>query len=189
MFYRVTLLYTDLHDVIVLNSSYSQGRGSGFPGRRRSRGGLGGARGARGRSRLKTQESLTVSPGVRKNTHTHTHKDRHTSWILRTVVCVSVCVCGAVPAEGGGGGGELDAQHSGDVLHLWPVHPQTGNRSWWEESLYMFVYVHMYVTCVCVCRTCVWCVEALVVVLRADCWPVLSVDSVTIPTVSAWRSV
>ncbi|KAM6971552.1 LOW QUALITY PROTEIN: histone-lysine N-methyltransferase 2C-like [Tautogolabrus adspersus] len=40
------------------------GRGSGFPGRRRSRGGgLGGGRGGRGRSRLKTQESLPVSPG------------------------------------------------------------------------------------------------------------------------------
>ncbi|KAM9332683.1 histone-lysine N-methyltransferase 2C-like [Pholidichthys leucotaenia] len=38
------------------------GRGSGFPGRRRSRGG-GGGRGGRGRSRLKTQASLTVSPG------------------------------------------------------------------------------------------------------------------------------
>lgn len=46
-----------------------QGRGSGFPGRRRSRGGgVGGGRGARGRSRLKTQESLTVSPGVRTHT-------------------------------------------------------------------------------------------------------------------------
>uniref|UniRef100_H3D7P3 Lysine methyltransferase 2C n=1 Tax=Tetraodon nigroviridis TaxID=99883 RepID=H3D7P3_TETNG len=41
------------------------GRGSGFPGRRRSRGGgAGGGRGARGRSRLKTQDSLTVLPGV-----------------------------------------------------------------------------------------------------------------------------
>ncbi|XP_060950226.1 histone-lysine N-methyltransferase 2C-like [Limanda limanda] len=41
------------------------GRGSGFPGRRRSRaGGVGGGRGGgRGRSRLKTQDSLTVSPG------------------------------------------------------------------------------------------------------------------------------
>lgn len=40
------------------------GRGTGFPGRRRSRGGgLGGGRGGRGRSRLKTQDSLTVSPG------------------------------------------------------------------------------------------------------------------------------
>ncbi|XP_055363689.1 LOW QUALITY PROTEIN: histone-lysine N-methyltransferase 2C-like [Betta splendens] len=41
------------------------GRGSGFPGRRRSRGGgVGGARGGgRGRSRLKTQDSLSVSPG------------------------------------------------------------------------------------------------------------------------------
>ncbi|XP_078100895.1 histone-lysine N-methyltransferase 2C-like isoform X2 [Sander vitreus] len=39
-------------------------RGSGFPGRRRSRGGgLGGGRGGRGRSRLKTQDSLPVSPG------------------------------------------------------------------------------------------------------------------------------
>ncbi|MEQ2308607.1 Histone-lysine N-methyltransferase 2C, partial [Ameca splendens] len=40
------------------------GRGSGFPGRRRSRGGgVGGGRGGRGRSRLKTQDSLTVAPG------------------------------------------------------------------------------------------------------------------------------
>ncbi|KAK2859757.1 hypothetical protein Q5P01_004377 [Channa striata] len=40
------------------------GRGSGCPGRRRSRGGgIGGGRGGRGRSRLKTQDSLTVSPG------------------------------------------------------------------------------------------------------------------------------
>ncbi|XP_049896001.1 histone-lysine N-methyltransferase 2C-like isoform X2 [Epinephelus moara] len=40
------------------------GRGSGFPGRRRSRGGgIGGGRGGRGRSRLKTQDCLTVSPG------------------------------------------------------------------------------------------------------------------------------
>ncbi|KAM8731510.1 histone-lysine N-methyltransferase 2C isoform 5-T5 [Acanthopagrus schlegelii] len=40
------------------------GRGSGFPGRRRSRGGgVGAGRGARGRSRLKTQDCLTVSPG------------------------------------------------------------------------------------------------------------------------------
>ncbi|KAM6900450.1 uncharacterized protein FYW49_016953 [Xenentodon cancila] len=40
------------------------GRGSGFPGRRRSRGGgVGGARGGRGRSRLKAQDSLTVIPG------------------------------------------------------------------------------------------------------------------------------
>ncbi|XP_044195043.1 histone-lysine N-methyltransferase 2C-like isoform X6 [Thunnus albacares] len=40
------------------------GRGSGFPGRRRSRGGgIGGGRGGRGRSRLKTQDSVTVSPG------------------------------------------------------------------------------------------------------------------------------
>nr|XP_020484256.2 histone-lysine N-methyltransferase 2C-like [Labrus bergylta] len=40
------------------------GRGSGFPGRRRSRGGsIGGGRGGRGRSRLKTQDSLPVSPG------------------------------------------------------------------------------------------------------------------------------
>nr|XP_046227874.1 histone-lysine N-methyltransferase 2C-like isoform X2 [Scatophagus argus] len=40
------------------------GRGSGFPGRRRSRGGgVGGGRGARGRSRLKTQDCLSVSPG------------------------------------------------------------------------------------------------------------------------------
>ncbi|XP_034415694.1 histone-lysine N-methyltransferase 2C-like isoform X10 [Cyclopterus lumpus] len=44
--------------------SMKVGRGSGFPGRRRSRGGgLGGGRGGRGRSRLKTQDSLTVSPG------------------------------------------------------------------------------------------------------------------------------
>ncbi|XP_055086131.1 histone-lysine N-methyltransferase 2C-like isoform X4 [Periophthalmus magnuspinnatus] len=39
------------------------GRGSGFPGRRRSRGGGIGSRGGRGRSRLKTQDSLSVSPG------------------------------------------------------------------------------------------------------------------------------
>ncbi|XP_041823896.1 histone-lysine N-methyltransferase 2C-like isoform X4 [Melanotaenia boesemani] len=40
------------------------GRGSGFPGRRRSRGGgIGGGRGGRGRSRLKTQDSLIVAPG------------------------------------------------------------------------------------------------------------------------------
>nr|XP_054592167.1 histone-lysine N-methyltransferase 2C isoform X4 [Nothobranchius furzeri] len=40
------------------------GRGSGFPGRRRSRGGgVGGGRGGRGRSRLKNQDSLTVPPG------------------------------------------------------------------------------------------------------------------------------
>ncbi|XP_031695346.1 histone-lysine N-methyltransferase 2D-like [Anarrhichthys ocellatus] len=43
--------------------SMKVGRGSGFPGRRRSRGGLGGGRGGRGRSRLKTQDCLTVSPG------------------------------------------------------------------------------------------------------------------------------
>ena len=40
--------------------------------------------------------------------------------------------------------------------------------------------------CVCVCRTCVWCVVVLVRGLKADCWPALSVDSVTIPTV--WTS-
>ncbi|XP_031616289.2 histone-lysine N-methyltransferase 2C isoform X5 [Oreochromis aureus] len=40
------------------------GRGSGFPGRRRSRGGGIGGRGGRGRSRLKTQDSVTVSPGA-----------------------------------------------------------------------------------------------------------------------------
>ncbi|KAM9839742.1 histone-lysine N-methyltransferase 2C-like [Aulostomus maculatus] len=40
------------------------GRGAGFPGRRRSRGGgVGGGRGGRGRSRLKTQDSVTLSPG------------------------------------------------------------------------------------------------------------------------------
>ncbi|KAG7269370.1 hypothetical protein CRUP_015696, partial [Coryphaenoides rupestris] len=41
-------------------------RGSGFPGRRRARGGggFGGGRGGRGRSRLKTQEYIPVSPGI-----------------------------------------------------------------------------------------------------------------------------
>lgn len=34
-----------------------------------------------------------------------------------------------------------------------------------------------------------WCVVVLVRVLKADSWPVLSVDSVTIPTVSTSRSV
>ncbi|XP_061122354.1 histone-lysine N-methyltransferase 2C-like isoform X2 [Syngnathus typhle] len=40
------------------------GRGSGFPGRRRSRGGggAGGGRGGRGRARLKTQDFVSVSP-------------------------------------------------------------------------------------------------------------------------------
>ncbi|XP_072769606.1 histone-lysine N-methyltransferase 2C-like [Nerophis lumbriciformis] len=39
------------------------GRGSGFPGRRRARGGgVGGGRGGRGRSRIKTQDFLSVSP-------------------------------------------------------------------------------------------------------------------------------
>ncbi|XP_061615115.1 histone-lysine N-methyltransferase 2C-like isoform X3 [Phyllopteryx taeniolatus] len=39
------------------------GRGLGFPGRRRSRGGgVGGGRGGRGRSRIKTQDCLSVSP-------------------------------------------------------------------------------------------------------------------------------
>ncbi|XP_061522122.1 histone-lysine N-methyltransferase 2C-like isoform X2 [Phycodurus eques] len=39
------------------------GRGLGFPGRRRSRGGgVGGGRGGRGRSRIKTQDYLSVSP-------------------------------------------------------------------------------------------------------------------------------
>ncbi|XP_056155239.1 histone-lysine N-methyltransferase 2C [Lampris incognitus] len=45
------------------------GRGSGFPGRRRARGGgVGGGRGGRGRSRLKTQDHLTVPPGVNQLT-------------------------------------------------------------------------------------------------------------------------
>ncbi|XP_043959917.1 histone-lysine N-methyltransferase 2C isoform X2 [Gambusia affinis] len=44
--------------------SMKVGRGSGFPGRKRSRGGAaGGGRGGRGRSRLKAQDSLTVLPG------------------------------------------------------------------------------------------------------------------------------
>ncbi|KAM4718655.1 histone-lysine N-methyltransferase 2C-like isoform 3-T3 [Anableps anableps] len=44
--------------------SIKVGRGSGFPGRKRSRGGaVGGGRGGRGRSRLKAQDSLTVVPG------------------------------------------------------------------------------------------------------------------------------
>ncbi|XP_028288299.1 histone-lysine N-methyltransferase 2C-like isoform X3 [Parambassis ranga] len=44
--------------------SMKVGRGSGFPSRRRSRGGgVGGGRGGRGRSRIKTQDSPTVSPG------------------------------------------------------------------------------------------------------------------------------
>ncbi|XP_054620989.1 histone-lysine N-methyltransferase 2C-like isoform X3 [Dunckerocampus dactyliophorus] len=39
------------------------GRGSGFPGRRRARGGgVGGGRGGRGRSRIKTQDFVSVSP-------------------------------------------------------------------------------------------------------------------------------
>lgn len=41
-------------------------------------------------------------------------------------VCLSVCVHGAVSAQGGGG--EFDAQHGGDVLHLGPFHPQTGTE-------------------------------------------------------------
>lgn len=41
--------------------------------------------------------------------------------------------------------------------------------------------------CVCVSRTCVWCVVVLARVLKADCWPVLSVDSVTIRTASMSR--
>lgn len=109
--------------------SAPQGRGSGFPGRRRSRGGgLGGGRGGRGRSRLKTQDCLTISPGVRKHKHTRAYALTHTQRGL-TNDCFSppVCVCGAVPAEGGGG--ELHAQHGGDVLHLRPLHPQTGGVS------------------------------------------------------------
>uniref|UniRef100_A0A087X9K9 Histone-lysine N-methyltransferase 2C n=1 Tax=Poecilia formosa TaxID=48698 RepID=A0A087X9K9_POEFO len=44
--------------------SMKVGRGSGFPGRKRSRGGAaGGGRGGRGRSRLKAQDTLTVLPG------------------------------------------------------------------------------------------------------------------------------
>ncbi|XP_051910013.1 histone-lysine N-methyltransferase 2C-like [Hippocampus zosterae] len=44
--------------------SMRAGRGSGFPGRRRSRGGggIGGGRGGRGRSRIKTQDFVPVSP-------------------------------------------------------------------------------------------------------------------------------
>lgn len=98
----------------------TQGRGSGFPGRRRSRGGgVGGGRGARGRSRLKTQDSLTVSPGVRA--HTHTVQCNVSVMIVMSLnnklpLCLSVDVFGAIPAKGGGG--ELNAQHRGDVLHL-----------------------------------------------------------------------
>lgn len=50
-------------------------------------------------------------------------------------------------------------------------------------TLTLFIYD------VCVCRTCVWCVAASVREQRADCWPVLSVDSATIPSVSTLRSV
>ncbi|XP_034021214.1 LOW QUALITY PROTEIN: uncharacterized protein LOC117505783 [Thalassophryne amazonica] len=44
-----------------------QGRGSGFPGRRRSKvggGGVGGSRAGRGRSRLKIRDNLNVAPGA-----------------------------------------------------------------------------------------------------------------------------
>ncbi|XP_035986055.1 histone-lysine N-methyltransferase 2D [Fundulus heteroclitus] len=45
--------------------SIKVGRGSGFPGRRRSRGGgVGGGRGGRGRSRPKSQDSVAVAPGA-----------------------------------------------------------------------------------------------------------------------------
>lgn len=104
-----------------------QGRGSGFPGRRRSRGGgLGGGRGGRGRSRLKTQDTVTVSPGVRTQTLLYfvtqlIDRGCRRYWFLSPSVR---CVRGAVPAKGGGG--ELNAQHGGDVLHLRPLHPQTG---------------------------------------------------------------
>lgn len=108
-----------------------QGRGSGFPGRRRSRGGgVGGGRGARGRSRLKTQDSLTVSPGVRKRSHTLSWSVDH-QWIDLSL-CLSVSDYWAIPAEGGGG--QLNAQHSGDVFHLWPFHPPTGTSSTWTTA-------------------------------------------------------
>lgn len=78
-----------------------QGRGSGFPGRRRSRGGgVGGGRGARGRSRLKTQESLTVSPGVRAHTQPsvlllsgprYRADQQPISLQHETLICLSVC--------------------------------------------------------------------------------------------------
>lgn len=121
-----------------LNSSPfpPQGRGSGFPGRRRSRGGgVGGGRGARGRSRLKTQDSLTVLPGVRTMTllvivmsisRWSVTAREDTDRCVCLSVCLSVCVHGAVSAQGGGG--EFDAQHGGDVLHLGPLHPQTGTQ-------------------------------------------------------------
>lgn len=68
--------------IIRLFLVFLQGRGSGFPGRRRSRGGgVGGGRGARGRSRLKAQDSLTVLPGV---------------WTKHT--CTDVPSCGCIYA-------------------------------------------------------------------------------------------
>lgn len=50
-------------------------------------------------------------------------------------------------------------------------------------------YAVIFCLCVCVSRTCVWCVVVLARALKADCWPVLSVDSVTIHTASMSRSV
>ncbi|CAB1432002.1 unnamed protein product [Pleuronectes platessa] len=66
------------------------GRGSGFPGRRRSRGGgLGGGRGGgRGRSRLKTQDSLTVSPGC-GNVEPFQPKEEEENSMHNTVVMFS----------------------------------------------------------------------------------------------------
>lgn len=50
------------------------------------------------------------------------------------------------------------------------------------KSFGLFDIVNV-VMCVCMCRTCVWCVVVLVKEPRADCWRVLSVDSVTIRSV------
>lgn len=52
-----------------------------------------------------------------------------------------------------------------------------------EMEILLTLTLLIYDVCVCVCRTCVWFVAASVREQRADCWPVLSVDSATIPFV------
>lgn len=134
-------------------------------------------------------------------------------WSVIDNCCSHVAVWLRWAIPGKGGRGELHAQHGGDVLHLRPLHPQTGKLTCVQQHKHIVhdsvVPIKLFFTspmmfgsmlapqltctrvcvCLCVCRTCVWCVVVLDRELKADCWPVLSVDNVTTHTVSMSRSV
>ncbi len=173
-----------------------QGRGSGFPSRRRPRGSCVTGRGGRGRARMKNGVPPILTPGV-----------RHIIWQLlygwfwyvdKLLYCSSVYLYGLFASlqmnimepictfkeE------EENAMHSTVVIFsstdTFTMKQVNVSERSCCCSCTCGVCCSLTLVCVCVCvffRICVWFVGVLDRVWRVDSWPVLSVDSVTTPSV------